>query len=175
MARVLWESANIQLAVFNSFVLDPQHLQPLPSTLAAVDDRLVPLPIAQQPSLLPNMSIPNLNSQQPNAFGNTVPGNMAFNPQAMQQTMMMMMQMQQMMTAAGAPGQASYGGTGATGLAERMGGGGGALSGGIGALGALAPLPPAPAGGEDPRARRGRMSYRDLDEPGGAADGGLPY
>lgn len=39
----------------------------------------------------------------------------------------------------------------------------------------LGPLPAAPPGAEDPRARRGRVSYQDLDEPGGAGDGGLPY
>ena len=39
----------------------------------------------------------------------------------------------------------------------------------------LGPLPAAPPGGQDPRAKRGRVSYQDLDQPGGAGDGGLPY
>jgi len=89
----------------------------------------------------------------------------------MQQQMMMMMQMQQaMMMAAG-----GNGGTGGNGMAAAGAGGPGGAGGGpkVGAShdAALGP----PPGGEDPRAKRGRVSYLDLDEPGGAGDGGLPY
>ena len=76
----------------------------------------------------------------------------------MQQQMMMMMQMQQaMMMNMGSQGQ---------GLAQRMGGF---------AEAPIAPLPAVPPGSEDPRAKRGRLSYQDLDEPGTGGDGGLPY
>jgi len=81
-----------------------------------------------------------------------------------QQQMMMMMQMQQAMLM-GMTGNGGAGGQG-RGLAERVGGFADAPP---------MPLPPPPAGGQDPRAKRGRVSYRDLDEPGGGGDGGLPY
>lgn len=58
-----------------------------------------------------------------------------------------------------------------TGLAGRLGG----YAGGGGEQVAREPLPAVPAGAEDPRAKRGRMSYMDLDEVGGGAEGGLPY
>ncbi len=82
-----------------------------------------------------------------------------------QQQMMMMMQMQQAMLMGMNGNDGGVGGMGAQGrgLAERVGGF------------ADAPLPPAPVGREDPRAKRGRVNYRDLDEPGGGGDGGLPY
>lgn len=83
-----------------------------------------------------------------------------------QQQMMMMMQMQQAMMM----GMNGGGGMGVQGrgLAERVGGFMDSPSMSL-------PLPPPPAGGEDPRAKRGRVSYRDLDEPGGGGEGGLPY
>lgn len=81
-----------------------------------------------------------------------------------QNQMMMMMQMQQAMlmgmNGVGGGGQANLG------LSERVGGFAEVMP---------LPLPPAPVGGEDPRAKRGRVSYRDLDEAGGGGEGGLPY
>jgi hypothetical protein len=38
-----------------------------------------------------------------------------------------------------------------------------------------APAPLPPAGNEDPRAKRGRVSYMDLDEDVAGGQGGLPY
>lgn len=92
----------------------------------------------------------------------------------MQQQMMMMLQMQQamMMGQMQFPQQQQAG-------QEGMGAGGADLLNRVGGYASrdadLGPLPPAPAGGEDPRAKRGRVSYQDLDQPGGAGDGGLPY
>ena len=80
-----------------------------------------------------------------------------------QQQMMMMMQMQQAMLM-------GMNGNG-------MGSSGRDLAGRVGGFADVTqlPLPLVPGGGEDPRAKRGRVSYRDLDEPGGGGDGGLPY
>lgn len=82
---------------------------------------------------------------------------------AMQQQMMMMMHMQMMMHGGGSsgmPGPAGAGASPAKGRTRDFD---------------ATELPPAPPGGEDPRARKGPISYRDLDEPSGAGDGGLPY
>lgn len=97
----------------------------------------------------------------------------------MQQQMMMMLQMQQAMMMgqmqfpqqqAGQPGLATQ---------EGMGQGGQDLLNRVGGYASrdanLGPLPAAPPGGEDPRAKRGRVSYQDLDQAGGGGDGGLPY
>lgn len=101
----------------------------------------------------------------------------------MQQQMMMMLQMQQAMMMGqmqfspqqqtanldgGAQGQGRQGQGAGQNLLNRVGGYASRDAD-------LGPLPAAPPGGEDPRARRGRVSYQDLDEPGGAGDGGLPY
>ncbi|WWD22896.1 hypothetical protein CI109_107391 [Kwoniella shandongensis] len=180
------------LALLNNFVLDPQHLQPGASTLAAVDDKLVnsqafggPAPMmmgAVNPAMIPQNfdSSAGAIAQGPNGAG--------FN--LMQQQMMMMMQMQQAMMMGqmpmampGAGGAGPAGQVGGNGLGSRIGGyaGGGGSGSGRDAsmsatpMGAALPLPPAPPGGEDPRARRGRVSYQDLDEPGGGGGGGLPY
>lgn len=88
----------------------------------------------------------------------------------------MMMQM----SAPGAGGMAMGMGQEGRGLAGRMGGfAPGGLGGGDGRNSkrvAREPLPAPPPGAEDPRARKGRVSYMDLDEMGaGGADGGLPY
>lgn len=176
----------------NNFVLDPQHLPATLQTPAAVDDRLPTLP----PAVIPGQGIFN-----PAFVGGAVGGG-GFtngggqNAGMMQQQMMMMMQMQQamMMQMAGGGGGGGGGGPqgigmGGTGMGMGMGSGGVMGSAGRGLadrMGGYAqqdasasasplPLPPAPPGGEDPRARRGRVSYKDLDEPGGAGDGGLPY
>lgn len=82
---------------------------------------------------------------------------------AMQQQMMMMMHMQMMM----------HGGS--SGMASAAGGASTSPTKGQTRDFDATELPPAPPGGEDPRARKGRVSYRDLDEPSGAGDGGLPY
>ena len=142
--------------MLNAFVLDPQRLQPGPGTLAAINDRL-PVPVlAAQPFFNPSFGVNGGGmSMSTNANG----GNMSM----MQQQMMMMMQMQQamMMNMAG-----NGGGRQGNQLAQRMGG--------FADTPAL-PLPPAPPGAVDPRAKKGRVSYMDLDEPGGGGDGGLPY
>lgn len=153
--------ADGQLATFNNYVLDPQRLQPTPTVLAAVNDALpTTLP------LVPNMPFPvgtqfNGAAFNPAMAGNGGPGM----DRMMQQQMMMMMQMQQAMMMA-------------------QNGGGGLPPGVVGELGSrlggfgssdTPPGPPAQAGPEDPRAKRGRVSYQDLDEPGGGGDGGLPY
>ncbi|WVQ91952.1 hypothetical protein IAS59_005760 [Cryptococcus gattii] len=204
----------------NNFVLDPQHVQPSVSTLAAIDDKL---PASSNPL---NPSIPS--SLPLNPFDPSVAGGAFNNPQIngmpmsmgmginsggghgtpsgqghgqfnlMQQQMMMMLQMQQamMMGQMGMGMGAGMGGVNASPMAGGAAGGGvggGAMStptrgGGIGGgqlagrMGGyapspanLAPLPPPPPGGEDPRARRGRVSYQDLDEPGAGGGGGLPY
>jgi hypothetical protein len=93
---------------------------------------------------------------------------------AMQQQMMMMMHMQMMMSGNNV-GSSSTGTAAAAAAAAAVAG---AAPPGIKGQSRDAPLgalPPAPPGGEDPRARKGRLSYRDLDEPSGAGDGGLPY
>lgn len=154
----LWTSANDQMAVFNAFALDPQHLQPSSTTLAAVDDQL-----PSKTGVLPAFN-PAIASQ---AMFNPAAANQPGFNMAMQQQMMMMMHMQMMM----------QGGSGASGMA----------AGAAGAAPTASPakgrsrdfdateLPAAPPGGEDPRARKGRVSYHDLDEPSGGGDGGLPY
>ncbi|OCF43077.1 hypothetical protein I317_03046 [Kwoniella heveanensis CBS 569] len=189
------------IGMLNNYVLDPQHLQPAMSTLAAVDDKL---PYSQS---LPGVGLgggnPLMMAVNPAmASSNGGPGGAMFNPQnmnmqgmgMMQQQMMMMMQMQQAMMMGmnmpmgGNQGQGQNqsfgsGGSGGGGLGNLAGASGGAGAGLAARMGGIvgdasrdaAPLPRAPAGGEDPRARRGRVSYQDLDEPGGAGDGGLPY
>ncbi|WVR03221.1 hypothetical protein IAU60_000212 [Kwoniella sp. DSM 27419] len=161
------------IAVLNNYVLDPQHLQPVLSTLAAVDDKL-PFSQAMPPNPMMMAVNPAMNPNGGQMFDPSAMGGMGM----MQQQMMMMMQMQQMMMGGqmmGMPGGSVVDGRGrgeGAGLAARMGG----YAGGNGGVSRdAAPLPPAPIGSEDPRARRGRVSYQDLDEPGGAGDGGLPY
>ncbi|WVO18178.1 hypothetical protein L204_105881 [Cryptococcus depauperatus] len=164
----------------NSFVLDPQHLQPSIQTLAAIDDKLptnkIPIPTAA----LPAFSDPSNSAAA--AYGQNQMGMGHGHFNVMQQQMMMMMQMQHamMMGQIGMlPGGANGGMAGTpqsqggkiaqgAGLAQRMGGY-------ASSPGNLAPLPPAPPGGEDPRASKGRVSYQDLDEPGAGDGGGLPY
>nr|XP_019048353.1 hypothetical protein I302_02124 [Kwoniella bestiolae CBS 10118]OCF27283.1 hypothetical protein I302_02124 [Kwoniella bestiolae CBS 10118] len=168
------------ISTLNNYVLDPQHLQPSLSTPAAVDDKL---PSTSMP--LPIMPLPTQGAFNPSMSNPGAGGDMNM----MQQQMMMMMQMQQAMLM-GMPAmnpQMGFGGNshhqqhGARGgaeLASRMGGfaqptssgrDGGDSAGGLSV----------PQGGEDPRARRGRVSYTDLDEHpsggGGGGDGGLPY
>lgn len=151
--------------MFNNYVLDPQHAHPLANAPAAINDAL-PIDINAGGHLNPNMPVGDMSG-----------GNLM-----MQQQMMMMLQMQQamMMGQMQFPqqqqgGQEGMGGVGAGG----MGAGGTELLNRVGGYASrdadLGPLPPAPAGGEDPRAKRGRVSYQDLDQPGGAGDGGLPY
>jgi hypothetical protein len=154
-----------QIATLNNFVLDPQHIQPTASTPAAINDTL---PI----SMLDPASTVHLNPAMANA--DLTGGNVM-----MQQQMMMMLQMQQAMMM----GQMQF-------PQQQMGQQAGLENAGVGQGGQdllqrvggyasrdanLGPLPAAPAGGEDPRAKRGRVSYQDLDQPGGAGDGGLPY
>lgn len=99
----------------------------------------------------------------------------------MQQQMMMMLQMQQAMMMGQmqfSPQQQTANLDGSGQGRQGQGAGQNLLNrvGGYASRDAdLGPLPAAPPGGEDPRARRGRVSYQDLDEPGGAGDGGLPY
>lgn len=99
----------------------------------------------------------------------------------MQQQMLMMLQMQQAMMMGQmqfSPQQQSTNLDGGVQARPGQGAGQNLLNrvGGYASRDAdLGPLPAPPAGGEDPRARRGRVSYQDLDEPGGAGDGGLPY
>ena len=171
-------SVSRQISYFNTFVLDPQRLQPTQQVPAAVNDRLVLPTILPTGKGVPPNIMPNSNPAMANF------NSMAFNPQAMQQTMMMMMQMQQVMAASGAFGSGTPAG-GATGIAQPMGAGSGGMDAAGMGMAMPLPLPRAP-GGEDPRARRGRVSYRDLDEvgagvpePSGGGDGGdaggLPY
>ncbi|OXG51481.1 arsenite-resistant protein ASR2 [Cryptococcus neoformans] len=211
----------------NNFVLDPQHIQPSVSTLAAINDKL---PASSSNPLNPSLpsSLP-LNPFDPSVTGaafshsqmNGMSGmpmsmGMGMNPggghgtpggqghgqfNLMQQQMMMMLQMQQAMMmgqmgmgmggggmgggvnaspmAGGAGAGAGGVGGGAMSTPTRGGGVGGQLAGRMGGYAPspanLAPLPPPPPGGEDPRARRGRVSYQDLDEPGAGGGGGLPY
>ncbi|ORX34935.1 hypothetical protein BD324DRAFT_633296 [Kockovaella imperatae] len=109
-------------------------------------------PTAQTPAAV-NDRLPLPPQPQFNGGGGGNGGGMNM----MQQQMMMMMQMQQaMMMGMGRQGQ---------GLAQRMGG----------FAEPITPLPTVPPGAEDPRAKRGRVSYQDLDAPGGGGDGGLPY
>jgi len=147
-----------QLAVFNAFVLDPQHIQPSAQTPAAVDDQL-PLQTSTLPAFNPNKAM--FTAAQASQPG--------FN-MAMQQQMMMMMHMQMMMSgnvgASSAPGLPAM-----PGMAVPTA----STSKGQTRDADVAGLPPPPPGGEDPRARKGRLSYRDLDEPAGQGDGGLPY
>ncbi|KAL1408935.1 hypothetical protein Q8F55_005749 [Vanrija albida] len=146
------------LAVFNAFVLDPQHIHPSSTTPAAIDDQL-PLSTGVLPAFNPTKATQAMFNQAANQPG--------FN-MAMQQQMMMMMHMQMMMQQGGGSG----GGVGPSG-----GPAGPSSSGPKGQTrdAPLGALPPAPPGGEDPRARKGRLSYRDLDEAAGGGDGGLPY
>lgn len=164
--------------MLNNFVLDPQHLPVTPQTPPSINDQL-PLP----PQALANpaaMFNPAFLSNGAN--GGPAPGGAA---NMMQQQMMMMMQMQQAMMM-----QMTGGGAGAGGMGGQNGSGGGPGAGGpqgpgrglqerMGGYADLPksnqPLPPPPPGGEDPRARRGRVSYQDLDAVGGGGDGGLPY
>ncbi|BEJ09479.1 hypothetical protein CcaverHIS641_0603940 [Cutaneotrichosporon cavernicola] len=138
--------------VFNAFALDPQHLQPTSTTLAAVDDQLPSRPA------LPAFNPAVASQAMFNPAAASQPG---FN-MAMQQQMMMMMHMQMMMHGgnSGGAGPAGAGASPAKGRTRDFD---------------ASELPPAPPGGEDPRARKGPISYRDLDEPSGAGDGGLPY
>jgi hypothetical protein len=158
--------ADIQIATLNNFVLDPQHIQPTASTPAAINDTL---PI----SMLDPASTVHLNPAMANA--DISGGNVM-----MQQQMMMMLQMQQaMMMGQMQFPQQQMGQQPAAGMDAGMGQGGQDLLQRVGGYASrdanLGPLPAAPAGGEDPRAKRGRVSYQDLDQPGGAGDGGLPY
>lgn len=135
----------VQITTLNNFVLDPQHIPTSSTTTPAVNDQL-PIPALPLPNL--PLPLPNL----PHSMTGT-------NASAQQMQMMMMMQMQQaMLMNMGQQGMAAPGGTG--GLGGRIGGyadhDAPERSGG---------------GGEDPRAKKGRVSYRDLDEGGG----GLPY
>lgn len=155
--------------------MDPQHLQPTQQVPAAIDDQL------------PQLSVPPINNLSA-AFNPDLLPSTGNQQQQQQQMMMMMMQMQQamMMQMSSGPGnggvQGGMGGMGneGRGLVARMGGyaGGGGGGGGRGNGGghiAREPLPPPPPGAEDPRARKGRVSYMDLDEMGSGGDGGLPY
>ena len=100
----------------------------------------------------------------------------------MQQQMMMMLQMQQAMMMGQmqfSPQQQTANLEGGGGMGRPGQGAGRDLLNRVGGYASrdadLGPLPTAPPGAEDPRARRGRVSYQDLDEPGGGGDGGLPY
>ena len=192
-------------AIFNNFVVDPQHLSPTNTTPAAVDDKL-PVAPAVAAGMGMGMGIPAFNpANLPGGAGGE--GGMQ---QQQQQMMMMMMQMQQAMmmqmqgqagmgNGAGAGAGVGGGGRGGSGagakLQDRMGGyvndnmgGGGKYNGsysnnnGAGAQGNGAGQPRGAMGTqigtpgkEDPRAKRGRVSYQDLDEVGGGEGGGLPY
>jgi hypothetical protein len=151
-------TADRQIPVFNNYVLDPQHAHPQANAPAAINDAL-PL----------NALDPTIGHINPNMAG----GDMSGGSLMMQQQMMMMLQMQQAMMM----GQMQFPQQQAA--QEGMGPGGQDLLNRVGGYASrdadLGPLPAAPAGGEDPRAKRGRVSYQDLDEPGGAGDGGLPY
>jgi len=152
----------------NNFVLDPQHMVPGPTTPAAVNDRII-TPIPPPTQIFP-MPLPGMINPSFIPAGGMNNGQQGMN--LVQQQMMMMMQMQQAML------MGMNGGMGGAAVGPGGGGGGGrGLADRVGGFADVppAPLPPAPAGGEDPRAKRGRLSYRDLDEPGGAGDGGLPY
>lgn len=153
-------------------MLDPQHLPVTPQTPAAINDQL-PIPAA---ALVNPAAVFNPTFMANGANGG--PG--AGGANMMQQQMMMMMQMQQAMMMQMSGGQGGGGGGGGArmgagpaqgpgrGLQERMGGYADLPK-------SNEPLPPPPPGGEDPRARRGRVSYQDLDAVGGGGDGGLPY
>jgi hypothetical protein len=160
-----------EISTFNNYVLDPQRIQPGPTVLAAVNDALpAALPLSM-PSL-PFTVAPSFNPAFATAAGASGAGGGPGMDRMMQQQMMMMMQMQQAMMLAA--GNGTGGMPGATPMAgPAAGGGGGPLGDRIGGF-ADTPLGP-PPGGEDPRAKRGRVSYLDLDEPGGGGDGGLPY
>ena len=143
-------------------------------TPAAVNDRILTLPVLQpslntHPQNFPLATVPQMYNPSFNGNGSSGGGGMQNGPGGMnlvQQQMMMMMQMQQAMMM----GMNGGGGMGVQGrgLAERVG-----LFADSPSINL--PLPPPPAGGEDPRAKRGRVSYKDLDQPGGGGDGGLPY
>lgn len=173
--------------MFNNYILDPQRLQPGATNLAAVNDELpVPPAMSDFNFGLPPLGMPAFDARAAGGSGQ-------FDERMMQQQMMMMMSMQQMMMAnmgMGAQGGGALGmggmGVGPMGAvpmnggaggrdrgngARRQGGPGGAGGGGGVDVDAAGP----PPGGEDPRARKGRVSYQDLDSPGGAGDGGLPY
>ncbi|KAK8844554.1 hypothetical protein IAR55_006401 [Kwoniella newhampshirensis] len=178
-----------EISLLNNFVLDPQHLQPGASTLAAVNDKLVSSQSFGGPA--PMLMAAINPAMMPSSFDSSAPtlgqgsGGAGFN--LMQQQMMMMMQMQQAMMMGQMPMALPVGGSGTAGggqggsLGSRIGGFAGPSGGGRDAsmsatpMATSLPLPPAPPGGEDPRARRGRVSYQDLDEPGGGGGGGLPY
>ena len=133
--------------------MNDRILTPVPPSLPPHQQNLQNFPLVP-PMFVPNPNGGGMNTGQPGM-------NMV------QQQMMMMMQMQQamLMGMSGAGGGNNGQGHGqGRGLAERVGG-----------FADAAPLPPAPVGGEDPRAKRGRVSYRDLDEPGAGGEGGLPY
>jgi hypothetical protein len=173
-----------QFIVFNNYILDPQRLQPAATNLAAVNDEL-PLPPAMSDF---TFGVPPLPLGMPAFDARAGGGSGQFDERMMQQQMMMMMSMQQMMMAnmgmgamPGAPGMGGMGPLGAVpmngGPAGRDRGNGATRRPGAGAGGGGVDVDAAgpPPGGEDPRARRGRVSYQDLDSPGGAGDGGLPY
>lgn len=156
--------------MFNNFALDPQHIMPSLNTPAAINDAL-PM---QMPSMFGDPS--SSGHLNPNMGAGDASNGGGMN--MMQQQMMMMLQMQQAMMM----GQMQFspqqqkanlegGSTGQTAGRDLLNRVGGYASRDAN----LGPLPAAPAGGEDPRARRGPVSYQDLDEPGGAGDGGLPY
>ncbi|RXK40727.1 hypothetical protein M231_01979 [Tremella mesenterica] len=168
-----------ELAEFNNFVLDPQRLQPSAQTPVTVDDRLPPKPVFNPSLPLPLPMPMNMPMNQ-----NGLQGQNGFPPNpVMQQQMMMMLQMQQMMMAAqgginplGAVGPGGMGIPGQS-LAQRMGGfaPNNTRPGRVGTGGGTGLAIPM-GGEEDPRARRGRVSYKDLDEvESGVGDGGLPY
>ncbi|WWC57754.1 uncharacterized protein I303_100289 [Kwoniella dejecticola CBS 10117] len=185
------------ISTLNNYVLDPQHLQPSLSTPAAVDDKLLstslPLPnLSLNFPMAVNPNMPGIGNTNGQFDGSGSGGNMNL----MQQQMMMMMQMQQAMLMGMNPQQMQQmnfnpnfpqqlqlqpNSREGAGLASRMGGyasrdsdnSASALGPGPGS--GSGPLPTVPPGGEDPRARRGRVSYTDLDEPSAGGGGGLPY
>ena len=179
----------MQLPTLNNFVLDPQRLQPTAATPAAIHDQVPTSLVGVMPNLAQSFGSTTIPSFNP-AFNGVSAGKGGYGQgggagggggvNMMQQQMMMMMQMSQamMMGMNGGGGGGVGAGVGGTGMG--LGGGGrGGLQDRMGGFADTplsdAPLPPPPPGGEDPRARRGRVSYRDLDEPGGGGDGGLPY
>jgi hypothetical protein len=141
-------------------------MQPTAQTPAAVNDAL-PL------SMMDPTSVVHLN---PNMNPDMSGGNMTA---LMQQQMMMMMQMQQAMMMGQMQLPQQQQGMAAGSSDSGVAAGGQDLLSRVGGYASrdanLGPLPAAPAGGEDPRAKRGRVSYQDLDSAGGGADGGLPY
>lgn len=216
-------------AVFNNFVLDPQHLSPTNTTPAAVNDKL-PLVPSGQGNMAIGMNMPmgmGAPAFNPASLPGGAGGEGMQQQQQQNQMMLMMMQMQQammmqMQTMGGGGASGPGGGPGAGGgnggsrngngsggstrLQDRMGGyandnmaasgrysgsfaPNAAAAGGMGAVamgaGSGISTGPGPRGAmgtqigtpgkEDPRAKRGRVSYQDLDEVGGGDGGGLPY